>query len=251
MRISTFIAALLFAAVSHSAVLRNGALSNAVITNNPTAAVQWTVANNALCSTATVGTNFYYEIDTASGTQLISGVQSGTPLSSAQYTATSLMQLDSASKMMYMTLFAQLRGVTGNQINWQPGDIDYLHQLSGFTNAPSACGANTIIDCSKNEPGVASVITVGSTTPGTGYSGGPYIAQATTTNSVNGSGAKLTASVVGGGLYPTKVFNGGSGYVDGDALFLTVGGGTGFQTLVTQTSCDPVIPYTLTVDGSS
>jgi hypothetical protein len=100
-------------------------------TPNSISAAKATSTNNALCGAFIAP--YYWEIGDATGT-LVSGSQ-GTNSSGDAVVATTKLAVASASKMIYATYVAQLRGSFANLTSQ---DTNFLHFTSGYTNMGSA-----------------------------------------------------------------------------------------------------------------
>jgi hypothetical protein len=94
-----------------------------------------TIANNTMCSVATLG-SYYWEIGDANGTLASGTVGTGGP------TANTMMLIYSASKWLYASSVVQLRGV-------QDSDAGFLNFTSGwskFGNQPFCLGNSPTVD---------------------------------------------------------------------------------------------------------
>ncbi len=111
------------------------------------AAATATAQNNALCGTTLAP--FYWEIGDKSGVLASASVGSG---SNGQVLASTVLQVASASKLIYATYVAQIRGALSA---FTSDDVNFLHFTSGYTymgdSTTSATCPHTLTPDTVNE----------------------------------------------------------------------------------------------------
>jgi hypothetical protein len=195
--------------LSRAEILHTGT-SGAVATNCSTGtanqvAACLTALNNGLCTAGVLG-DYYWEIGNVSG-PLVSG-QVGTSI-----TRTTLVQLDSASKMVYASYYVQS---VGGVNNLTVTDVNFLHQRSGYTNEPVICPtAQSVFVCIQQTPGTGC-------SPASGYTVHSVVITSTSYGALCGKSQGLFH--YGGGNFQVQaVMNGVAGlYNSGIAALATL-----------------------------